>query len=68
MDKRLYTTLTDKELIERCEFLIKDFCHNGFKSSEWTMRIPAEPNRDPDLVFGELIRRFKKNNQEKTND
>jgi len=52
-------TLTNKELIKHCEFLIEDFCKNGFLSHHWTMRIPAEPNRDPDLVFAKLIHRFK---------
>jgi len=61
MDKQAESniTLTNEELIKYCEFLIEDFCKNGFLSGLWTMRIPAEPNRDPDLVFGELIDRFK---------
>lgn len=58
MSSEMKTTLSDQELVNHCDFLIKDFCKNGFKSGHWTMRIPAEPNRDPDLVFSELIDRF----------
>ena len=56
----LRTILSDKELINYSKILIEDFCKKGLKSNLWTMRIPAEPNRDPDLIFSELIARFKK--------
>lgn len=59
--KSPYCTLTDIELIEKVELLIKELIDTGGKS--WTMQIPARPNADHDLVFSELNQRFKAKTQ-----
>ena len=56
--KNIHTDLKDDELIERCDSLIDDFTKG--KMREWVMHIPAEPNKDPDLIFSELISRYKR--------
>jgi hypothetical protein len=59
----------DKELMEKCDELITDFCQNGKNAKLWTMHIPAQEDKDPDLVFSQLLKRFeellefKKDNQ-----
>lgn len=50
-------TLGDHELIEKCEELIHKLAETGDKS--WCLRVPPDFNKDPDMVFGELINRFK---------
>lgn len=51
-------TLTDKELINACDKEMSKMCQTGGKS--FTMRVPADVNRDTDLLIYELIERFKK--------
>lgn len=51
--------MTDIELINIVDELIDDFCKNGNKSRLWTMNIPAQPDKDPDLVFSTLLKRFR---------
>lgn len=50
-------TLTDQELIVVCEEWIQKLIDSGGK--EWCMFVPARPNKDPDLLFSELVERFK---------
>lgn len=50
-------TLTDQELSEKCNFWISALCKSGGES--WTLRVPPDFNYDPDLLFSELIKRFK---------
>jgi hypothetical protein len=51
-------TLSDKELIDKCEKLIINLCESGGRS--WSLTIPPDFNKDPDMLFMELITRFKK--------
>lgn len=50
-------TLSNDELLKACHEWINKLCKSGGK--EWVMHIPAQVNYDPDLLFGELCRRFK---------
>lgn len=50
-------TLSDQELITICTEWIQKLIDSGGK--EWCMFVPARPNKDPDLLFSELVERFK---------
>jgi hypothetical protein len=50
--------LTDTELVEKCHKWILDLCTT--KGNAWMLRVPADANHDPDLLFTELINRFEK--------
>mgnify|MGYP000586737679 CR=1 FL=1 len=55
-------TLSDEELMEE----IDKQTDNIFKSQEVPVRhIPARPNKDYDLLIGELLLRFKEKIEEK---
>jgi hypothetical protein len=49
--------LSDEQLIEKCEKWIDSLCKTGGKS--WTLRVPVDFNNDPDMLFTELIERFR---------
>ena len=49
--------LSDAELIEKCEKLITSLCETGGRS--WCLSVPVNFNRDPDMLFSELITRLK---------
>lgn len=49
--------LSDAELIEKCESWIKDLCTSG--GQKWSLTVPVDFNKDPDMLFIELINRFK---------
>ena len=51
-------TLSDIELMEECEKWIDKLCKSG--GDAWTLEVPVNMNRDPDMLFTELIRRFSK--------
>lgn len=44
------------ELVEKARNWISDLCKSG--ASKWSLRVPPDPQRDPDLIFGELCRRL----------
>lgn len=50
-------TLSDDELIAACSKWIDDLCRSG--GSKWSLTVPVDFNRDPDMLFTELINRFK---------
>ena len=60
--------ITDDVLIARIEVLIEAITGTGqfkglphdYRMGEFTMRIPAQPERDADLVLSEFVRRFKR--------
>lgn len=54
-------TLTDLELIRKCEESISKMCKTGGKS--FTMSVPVNFNSDTDMILSELVRRFKKSNK-----
>lgn len=49
-------TLTNDELREACHRWISDLCS---QKREWVMHIPADLNRDPDLLLSEALTRWK---------
>lgn len=53
--------MTDEELIKKSRKWISDLC-NGLET--WTMRIPAEPDHDPDLLWRECTDRLEALNAE----
>ena len=50
-------TLTDAELIEKCNEWISKLCKSGGK--DWCLKVPVDFNNDPDMLFLELSNRFK---------
>lgn len=54
------TTLTNEELVKKCEALISALCKNP---SAWTMRVPVDVNNDSDVILQELVNRFKNINE-----
>lgn len=48
--------LTDEELIKKCSDWVDKLCKSGGKS--WTLRVPVDFNKDPDMLFCALIERF----------
>ena len=48
--------LSDSELVEKCSKWISELCRSGGRA--WTLRVPVDMSRDPDILFSELIRRF----------
>lgn len=50
-------TLNDDDLILKCEAWIDKLCKTGAKA--WSLRVPVDYNNDPDMLFDELIKRFK---------
>lgn len=55
--EKLKCSLSDKQLAKKCDDWIRSLIDTGGKS--WCLNIPARPNEDPDLVFSELVRRFR---------
>lgn len=52
-----YNTLTDEELIASCEKELLDLISTGGRS--FRMSIPVKLREDSDVLYGELIKRFK---------
>lgn len=50
-------TLTDEELIEKCNEWVSKLAKTGGKA--WSLRVPVNFNTDPDMLFIELDRRMK---------
>jgi hypothetical protein len=57
-DRTKQCTLSDKELIQRCGQWVDKLCKSN--GDAWVLRIPVDFNYDPDMLFIELINRFKK--------
>jgi len=51
-------TLSNEELIEKCNDWVSSLARTGGQS--WTLRVPVDFNNDPDMLFVELSKRFKK--------
>jgi hypothetical protein len=48
--------LSDTELIAKCGEWVSKLCRSGGRA--WTLRVPVDFTRDPDVLFTELIKRF----------
>lgn len=53
-----YSILSDIELIDRCDSWIESMIRAGVR--DWKRNTSTCQNEDPDLLFSELIERFKK--------
>lgn len=57
--------LTDQELAERVNQEIADLCgagrmtRAGFPRKRWTMSVPVDFDRDSDVLFAEMLRRYR---------
>ncbi len=56
-NKVMTPTLTDSELIEACNNWVKRLCETGGRA--WTLSIPVNFNKDPDMLIIELGKRLK---------
>lgn len=54
---RTKCTLSNQELIEACQNQIRKISGKG--GNAWQMSIPPDMNRDSDMIFSELVNRFK---------
>lgn len=57
MELKRECDLTDEVLIDKCYQWISDLCKTG--GMAWTLRVPVDMERDPDILFTELISRYK---------
>lgn len=55
-------TLSNEDLLQQCEQWVHDLAKSGGK--DWCLQVPVNFNRDPDMLFMELINRFKANVQQ----
>ena len=49
--------ITDVELVDGCRKWVSKLCAS--KGGDWCLSIPPDFRRDPDMLFSELIRRYK---------
>jgi hypothetical protein len=52
--------LSNKDLLERAHNEISALCGAEGKPKQWTMSIPVDADRDSDVLFGEVLIRFRK--------
>ena len=50
------STLTNEQLIAKAKQWVKELCESGGR--KWSLRVPADHNHDPDLIFCELCNRL----------
>ena len=50
-------SLDDTELITRVEDWVSSLCKSGGRT--WSLSVPVNFNRDPDMLICELIRRYR---------
>jgi hypothetical protein len=55
----IQATIPDGQLIEKARALISELAKTGGIS--WSLRVPPDPENDPDMVFGEIARRLEQN-------
>lgn len=51
-------TLTDVELVAKIDEWNGKLCKTGGRA--WCLRVPPDPNNDPDLLISQLCKRFEK--------
>jgi hypothetical protein len=59
-------TLSDAELIDRCSEWVDKLCKSGGQA--WSLRVPVDFERDPDILISELIQRFKSERERTLNE
>ena len=50
--------LDNKALLERAWNEIRLLCGSDSRPKKWTMTIPVDADRDSDILFGEVLKRF----------
>lgn len=55
----IQAAIPDGQLIEKAKALISELAKTGGRS--WSLRVPPDPENDPDMVFGEIARRLESN-------
>jgi len=56
---KIQAAIPDSQLIEKAKALISELAKTGGRS--WSLRVPPDPENDPDMVFGEIARRLERN-------
>lgn len=56
-ERQTECTLSDEELLQKVDEWNDKLCKTGAKA--WTLSIPVNFNRDPDMLISELCKRFK---------
>lgn len=56
MDREIKVKYSNKELVEKCNSLIRELAQSGGKS--WTLQVPVNFEKDPDVLFSELGKRL----------
>lgn len=51
-------TLTDAELVAKIDEWNGKLCKTGGRA--WCLRVPPDPNNDPDLLIAQIRKRFEK--------
>lgn len=51
-------TLSNEDLLQQCEEWVHKLAKSGGK--DWCLQVPVNFNKDPDMLFMELIIRFKR--------
>lgn len=54
--------LSDELLLQECKQWIKDLCESGGR--KWSLQVPVNFNKDPDMLFIELMNRYKNTQSE----
>lgn len=55
-------TLSNEDMLQQCEQWVHKLAKSG--GVDWCLQVPVNFNRDPDMLFMELINRFKANVQQ----
>lgn len=55
--QKIQSEMPTDVLIEKCRQWISNLCKSGGRA--WSLRVPPDPDHDPDLLFSELCRRVK---------
>ena len=50
--------LNDEDLLERAWAELSALCGSECRPKKWTMTIPVDADRDSDILFGEVLKRY----------
>ena len=51
---------SDEEVLELAWEELSKLCGSKGPPKRWTMTVPVDAERDSDIIFGEILKRFKK--------
>lgn len=49
--------MTNVDLVDKCDKWVTNLCNSGGKT--WFLHVPPDFENDPDMLFSELITRFR---------